>query len=86
MTRVHAGELVAEPGRSESAEALVLEFSDGSMMSIEAGANNLADLLRHGEPVRQEQVHVRFYVNYVPPMLPFASADDELKGVMEVIE
>ncbi|MEP6715859.1 MAG: hypothetical protein ABJC09_09795 [Terriglobia bacterium] len=86
VTRVHAGELVAEPGQSESAEALILEFSDGGMVSIEAAANNLADLLRHGEPVRQEQVHVRFYVNYVPPMLPFASTDDEPKGVMEVIE
>jgi hypothetical protein len=86
VTRVHAGELVAEPGRSESAEALILEFSDGSMMSLEAGANNLADLLRHGEPVRQEQVHIRFYLNYVPPMLPFASTDDEPKDVVEVIE
>jgi hypothetical protein len=63
VTRVHAGELVSEPGRSESEEALILEFSDGSMMSIEAAANNLTDLLRNGEPVQPEQVHIRFYVN-----------------------
>jgi hypothetical protein len=86
VTRVHAGELVAKPGRSESEEALILEFSDGSLMSIEAGANNLTDLLRHGEPVEQEQVHIRFYVTYVPPMLPFASTEDEPRSVMEVVE
>jgi len=86
VTRVHAGELVSEPGRSESEEALILEFSDGSMMSIEAAANNLTDLLRNGEPVQPEQVHIRFYVNYVPPMLPFASTEDEPRSVIETIE
>ncbi len=84
ITRVHAGELMAKPGYSESEEALTLEFSDGSQISIRA-ATNLMELLPEGTPAKPEEVHIRFYVNHVPPMLPFASTDDEPKG-MEAIE
>ena len=82
---VHAGELVAKPGRSKSEEALLLEFADGSLVSIEAATNNLSDILGSGEPINPEDVNIRLYVNYVPPMLPFA-AEDEGRSVVEAVE
>jgi hypothetical protein len=63
VVRVRAGELVAKPERSKSEEALVLEFSDGSLMSIEAATNNLSDILGSGEPINLEDVNIRFYIN-----------------------
>jgi hypothetical protein len=83
---VRAGELAAKPGRSKSEEAIVVEFSDGSLMSIEAATNNLSDILRRGEPIKPEDVNIRFYINYVPPMLPFAAKDEEARSIVDVIE
>jgi hypothetical protein len=53
-------------------EAIVLEFGDGSMMSIEA-ATNISQIVRDGSSTDQRDLHVTFYVNYVPPMLPFSA-------------
>jgi hypothetical protein len=70
VERVKTGELVSVPDRPEM-EALVLEFSDGSMVSIEA-ATNISQIIRDDGPVNPQELHVTFYVNYVPPMLPFS--------------
>jgi hypothetical protein len=77
---------VGQRFRPKLRPSLVLEFSDGSFMSIEAAANNLSDLLRRDEPLNPEDANIRFYVNYVPPMLPFAAKDEEAGNVIEVIE
>jgi hypothetical protein len=49
VTRVRTGELVSEPGTSEM-EAIVVEFSDGSMMSIEP-ATNISRIMRDNAPI-----------------------------------
>ncbi len=69
VQRVQMGELVSSPERAET-EALVIEFSDGSIVSIEA-ATNISQIIRDDRPVDPRELHVTFYVNYVPPMLPF---------------
>jgi hypothetical protein len=69
VTRVRTGELVSEPGTSEM-EAIAVEFSDGSMMSIEP-ATNIFQIMRGNAPIDPQALHVTFYINYVPPMLPF---------------
>jgi hypothetical protein len=69
VVSVQTGELVSAEERPEM-EALVMEFSDGSMMSIEA-ATNISQIIRENTPVDPQGLHVTFYVNYVPPMLPF---------------
>lgn len=69
VVRVRTGELVSVPGMAE-AEALVLEFSDGSLMSIEA-ATTIAQAISEDAPIKPEALHIRFYVTYVPPMLPY---------------
>jgi hypothetical protein len=46
VEKVRTGEVVSEPGVPET-EALVIEFSDGSLMSIEAAAN-IAQIIRSG--------------------------------------
>jgi len=68
VVRVRTGEPISVPGRPEI-EALVLEFSDGSLMSIEAGAH----ISHVGEdvPIVPETLRARLYVTYVPPMLPY---------------
>ena len=71
VERVRTGELVSEPGTPES-EALVMEFSDGSLMSIEAVTNVSQIIGEAAPPIRPEALHVTFYVTYVPPMLPFS--------------
>ena len=50
-------------------EALVLEFSDGSMMTLEL-ASNIKRVLED-VPVELEAVHLWFHVTDVPPMLPY---------------
>jgi hypothetical protein len=40
-------------------------------MSIE-GAKNIAQIIRDA-PIDPEALHITFYVNYVPPMLPYQS-------------
>jgi hypothetical protein len=74
---VRAGEIVAAPGRSKSEEALVLQFDDGSMAAINAATNNLSDLVRSGGQINPEDVNIRFYLTYVPPMLPFSGVESE---------
>lgn len=69
VERVRTGELVPAPERPEM-EAMVVDFSDGSMMSIEA-ATNISQIIRGDAPIDPQELHVTFYVNYVPPMLPF---------------
>jgi hypothetical protein len=68
VVRVRTGEPVSVPGMPE-VEALVLEFSDGSLMSIEAGA--IIQQASGDEQIGPEALRARFYVNYVPPMLPY---------------
>jgi hypothetical protein len=69
VERVRTGELVSVPGRAET-EAFVLDFSDGSLMSIEA-ATNISQIIGEGAEVKPEELHVTFYITYVPPMLPY---------------
>ena len=83
VTGVRAGELVAKPGRSKSEEAIVLEFAGGSLMSIEAGTN-ITQVMKAGETVNPEDVSIRLFVNYVPPLLPFGAQDDLDSTVVEV--
>ena len=65
---VRTGEPVSVPGMPE-VEALVLEFSDGSQMSIVAGAHIGQD---DGDTrIGPEALRARLYVTYVPPMLPY---------------
>lgn len=68
VVRVRTGEPLSAPGMPE-VEALVLEFSDGSLMSIEAGAH-IADVGRDAL-IGPAALRARFYVTYVPPMLPY---------------
>jgi hypothetical protein len=84
VVRVQAGQLMSVPGRHEG-EALVLEFSDGSLMGIDVGTN-ISQILRDDAPTKPEDLHIRFYVTYVPPMLPFTASDDEAKGIVEVVD
>jgi hypothetical protein len=81
---VRAGEIVATPGRSKSEEALVLQFDDGSLVAIETATNNLSELVRSGGQINPEDVNIRFYVTYVPPMLPFAGAESEGDGAVKM--
>jgi hypothetical protein len=69
VTHVRTGELVSEPETSEM-EAIVVEFSDGSMMSIEP-ITNISQVIRDNAPIDPQALYVTFYVNYVPPLLPF---------------
>ena len=64
VTHVRTGELVSEPGTSEM-EAIVVEFSDGSMMSIEP-ATNISQISNDETPIDPQALHVTFYVNYAP--------------------
>jgi hypothetical protein len=50
-------------------EALILEFSDGSMMTLEF-ASNITQVVED-VPVAPEAVHLRFHITQVPPMLPY---------------
>jgi hypothetical protein len=84
VVRVQAGQLTSVPGRHES-EALVLEFSDGSLMGIGVGTN-ITQILRDDAPTKAEDLHVTFYVTYVPPMLPFTAADDDAQSMVEVAD
>jgi hypothetical protein len=68
VVRVRTGEPVRRPGSAEG-EALVVEFSDGSRMGIEAGAH-IAQT-SEGEAPGQEALRATCYVTYVPPMLPY---------------
>ena len=70
VVSVRTGEVIATPDGPEQMEAIMLEFGDGSMMSIEA-ATNISQIGRDGGPTDPRDLHVTFYVNYVPPMLPF---------------
>ena len=72
VVSVRTGEVIATPDGPEQMEAIVLEFGDGSMMSIEA-ATNISQIVRDGSSTDQRDLHVTFYVNYVPPMLPFSA-------------
>src|SRR5690349_12994564 len=76
VVRVRAGELASKPGRPECEEAIAIEFSDGSFMGIEA-ATNISQILQDCEPIRPEDLHISFWVNYVPPMLPFTPPDGQ---------
>ena len=49
-------------------EALILEFSDGSMMTLEF-ASNISQVVED-VPVAPEAVHLRFHITSVPSMLP----------------
>jgi hypothetical protein len=40
------------------------------MMSIEP-ATNISQIIDYDAPIDPQALHVTFYVNYVPPMLPF---------------
>jgi hypothetical protein len=67
VQRVRTGEVISEPGCPET-EALVIEFSDGSLMSIDA-ACNLSQII-HRDKIEPEDLHITLWVTYVPPMLP----------------
>ena len=69
VTFVRTGELVSEPGRAEM-EAIVMKFSDGSIMSIEP-ATNISQIISDDAPIDPQALHVTLYVNYVPSLLPF---------------
>lgn len=69
IVKVQAGELVSSPGHSESEEAFIVEFDDGSIMSIEA-ATNFSQLTEE-DFNRPERLHISLHATYVPPMLPF---------------
>ena len=66
---VRTGELLPAPERP-GMEAIVVEFSDGSIMSIET-ATNISQISENYVPIGPQELHVTFYVNFVPPMLPF---------------
>jgi hypothetical protein len=88
VIKVRGGETVSRPGWPEM-EALILEFSDGSMMTLEF-ASNLTQVIED-VPVTPEAVHLRFHVTYVPPMLPYrpgsasSDANDEVVEVLDVV-
>jgi hypothetical protein len=66
VVSVRTGEPISVPGMPE-VEALELQFSDGSLMSIVAGAH-----IEHASgDDRIEPLRARMYVTYVPPMLPY---------------
>jgi hypothetical protein len=69
VVRVQTGELIAAFGTPER-EAIVLEFSDGSLMSIEAAAH-IAQGIEEAA-IGPEALRARLYVTFVPPMLPFS--------------
>jgi hypothetical protein len=69
VKEVRTGELVTVQGRPEM-EAIVLEFSDGSMLSIEP-ATNISQVLKDDGPIDPQDLHITLHVNFVPPMLPF---------------
>jgi len=69
VKRVRTGALVSVLGRPEM-EALVVEFSDGSIMSIEA-ATNISQIITEDAPIEPEALHITFHVTYVPAMLPY---------------
>ena len=68
VEKVRTGERVTEAGVPET-EALVTEFSDGSLMSIEATCN-IAQLILEDATVKPNDLHITLSVTYVPPMLP----------------
>lgn len=70
VTKVRTGEVVSYPG-SPQTEAILLEFSDGSQMSIEA-ATNISQIIREDAPIDQNSLHIRFILTYVPEMLPYS--------------
>jgi len=78
IVKVRGGEVVSAPGRPET-EALVLDFADGSQMSLEF-ASNIAQLLEDTS-IEPNAVHLRFHVTYVPPMLPYRSARSGEEGI-----
>lgn len=69
VKQVRTGELVSADWRAET-EAMVLEFTDGSMMSIDA-ATNISQIIEETAPIIPNRLHVTFSVNYVPPIRPF---------------
>jgi hypothetical protein len=69
VERVRTGELVSMPERAAT-EAVVLEFSDGSLMSIEA-VTNIWQIITEGALIEPSALHVTFSVTYVPQMLPY---------------
>ncbi len=69
VERVRTGEHASRSGWAES-EALVLEFSDGSLMGIQAVAN-IAQIISEDKLIEPNDLHIRFYVTYAPPMLPY---------------
>ncbi|MFH1486811.1 MAG: hypothetical protein ABIH46_12140, partial [Chloroflexota bacterium] len=48
-------------------EALIIHFTDGSIMSLEAGSN-VGNLVRHENSLRPEDLHVDFVVHWVPEL------------------
>lgn len=83
IQKVRAGELVAKPGRSKSEEALVLEFDDGSLIAIEAATNSL-ELESRERKIDPEDVNIRLFVTYVPPIIPFATSENSSSDQVEV--
>ena len=68
VEKVRTGQVSASEEGAPETEALVIEFSDGSLMSIEAAAN-IAQIIREDRPIKPEDLHITFSVTYVPPML-----------------
>jgi hypothetical protein len=65
---VQAGYCIAKPGRPDG-EALILELSDDSLLSIKA-VTNIGQLIEEGGAITPEALHVAFDVTYVPPLRP----------------
>lgn len=74
VVRVQAGYRSPEAGQHDS-EAVIFEFSDGSLLSIDA-VTNIGQLLQEEIRIEPEALHVTFDVNYVPPLTPFAGVNN----------
>jgi hypothetical protein len=83
VARVRGGEAVSQPGGPEM-EALILEFSDGSLMTLEF-TSNITQVLEDG-PLEPGAIHLRFHVTYVPPMLPYRRASPALATEDHIVE
>jgi hypothetical protein len=71
VVRVQAGYRMPKAGRHDS-EAVIFEFSDGSLLSIDA-VTNIGQLMREEISIEPEALHVTFDVTYVPPLAPFGA-------------
>ena len=70
IVEVRAGYRSPTAGLHDS-EALILEFSDGSMLSIDA-LTNIRQLIEPDHPpLTPESLHVTFDVTYIPPLQPY---------------